>query len=162
MKKILVLFMVLTAFFISACGSNEEKKPEVQPTAKAETALPADINTRIAEAVNAAGANTSGAVDAICIMAKNDAKSITEDQTKEALAFISKNYPKYFLDNATMEKTMYYGALLNYAFKDDDPRSRVGSNAVKAVKYVYRGAEKASDESTKNALNKIKKELTKI
>lgn len=162
MKKILVLFMVLTAFFISACGSNEEKKPEAQPTATAETAVPADIDARIAEVVNAAGANTSGAVDAICRMAKNDSKAITEDQTKEALAFIAENHPKYYRDNATMEKTMYYGALLDYAFKDDDPRSRVGYNAVKAIKYVYRGAEKASDESTKNALNKIKKELTKI
>lgn len=162
MKKILVLFMVLTAFFISACGSNEKTKQEAQPAAKVETAVPADLNTRIAEAVNTAGANTSGAIDAICIMAKNDAKAITEDQTKEAIAFISKKHPEYFKDNATMEKTIYYGALLDYAFADDDPRSRVGYNAVKAIKYVYRGAEKPSDESTKNALNKIKKELTKI
>ena len=162
MKKILVLFMILTAFFTSACGSNEEKKPEAQPTAKVETAIPANISTRIAEVVNAAGANTSGAVDGICKMAKEDAKTITDDRTKEALTFIAENYPKYYRDNATMEKTIYYGALLDNAFKDDDPRSRVGYNAVKAVKYVYRGAEKATDGSTKNALNKIQKELSKI
>lgn len=175
MNKILVLFLTFVCLLVTACGSDESKKQDEKPALKVETeaavatstpvldsAPVGDVDSRIAEVVQNAGANTSGAVDAITLMAKKDAKTAKESQIKEALDFIADNYLHCHRDNMTMEKTIYYGALLDAAFQDNDARSRVGWNAVKAVKYVYRGAEKPSDSAPQNALNKVAKELARI
>lgn len=168
--KLLVLLGVLYCLFVSACG-NEEKVEETPAPAQtvSEPAVPAptqpaiaDIDKHIAEAIKGVDKNTSATVDTIAKLAKNDAKQINELDVKQALDYIRKVHPNYYTDNETMEKAMYYGYLLDYAFDDNDPRSHVGFNVVKSIKYVYRGAEKTTDEATTNNLEKVKKELAKI
>lgn len=115
---------------------------------------------RISNALKGIERNSSSAVDAITLLASNDAKGITKELKKEALLFLRNNYPYYYKDAISMEKTMYYGNLLNRAFKDD--QGRLGWAALKAVKYVYRGHEKISDEATQINLRKVEKALNKL
>jgi hypothetical protein len=74
-----------------------------------------------------------------------------------------------------MEHVMYYGEFIyryienNAAASDiselpDSTRAAydAGYNAVKAIKYVYRGIENIEDESTQSALFKAKEALNKF
>lgn len=107
--------------------------------------------------------NTSARVDEISRQAKNDAKNIDDGKTIEAINFIKENYPNYFESNEVMEKTMYYGYLLEYGYKDkNNDFADLGMDAYQVVKYVYRGAEKVEDISTQENLKQIAKDLDKI
>ena len=73
------------------------------------------------------------------------------------------NYPNYFESNEVMEKTMYYGYLLEYGYKNKNNNyADLGMDAYQVVKYVYRGAEKVEDISTQENLKQIAKDLDKI
>lgn len=105
--------------------------------------------------------NTSAMVDYIVKKAKTDSETITEEQKQEAVNFIKDNFENYFKDNDTMEKTMYYGALLEYGCEKDSDLSNLGMDAKQVVKYVYRGAEKPEDEATQANLRQVKESLKK-
>lgn len=106
--------------------------------------------------------NTSEMVDKIALQAKEDAVNIDDTKVQEAVDFVKNNYSDYFKDNETMEKVMYYGYLLDYAFKDNADKkaySELGTDAYQVVKYVYRGAETKDDDSVKSNLKQIQKDL---
>lgn len=105
--------------------------------------------------------NTSAAVDELILKGKNNSKSATKDNIKEAIKFINDNYNKYWADNETMQKTMYYGALLEYS-NEDKVIKELGVDSEQVVKYIYRKAEKVEDSSTQSNLEQIKKSLNKI
>lgn len=104
-------------------------------------------------------ANTTAMVDYICSEAKKKAQNATDADEQEAIKYLSDNIDTCFSSNEVMEKFMYYGALLNYMYDDTDSRSKLGFTALKTVKYVYRGVEKVSDETTKDNLQKTKELL---
>ena len=96
----------------------------------------------------------------IAYQAKTDAATATEEQKTEALTFTKDNYPNFYTDNETMEKTMYNGCLLEYAYQNiDDTKANLGMDTNQAVKYVYRGAETQEDVGTQENLRQIKKSL---
>lgn len=135
----------------------DKSVPEVaQTTPAAEPAEPAPQETETIPEPN-----TSAMVDYIVTKAKTDSETITEEQKQEAVNFIKDNFENYFKDNDTMEKTMYYGALLEYGCEKDSDLSNLGMDAKQVVKYVYRGAEKPEDEATQANLRQIKKSLEK-
>lgn len=105
--------------------------------------------------------NTSSAVDELVSRGKENSKNATEDDIKEAIKFINDNYNKYWTNNETMHKGMYYGSLLEYAKHDTDTEN-LGMDTVQAIKYVYRGADKIEDESTQANLKQIEKSLKNI
>lgn len=104
-------------------------------------------------------ANTSAMVDYIAAEAKKSAnQAATEEKRDEAIEYISSHYPNYFVDNETMEKTMYYGYYLEYAYMSDDPTNayaNLGMDTYQAVKYVYRGTETVEDEHVQENLKQI-------
>lgn len=104
-------------------------------------------------------ANTSAMVDYIAAEAKKSAnQAATEEKRDEAIEYISSHYPNYFADNETMEKTMYYGYYLEYAYMSDDPTNvyaNLGMDTYQAVKYVYRGTETVEDEHVQENLKQI-------
>lgn len=108
-----------------------------------------------------ASLNTSAAVDELILRGKTNSKSATKNDIKEAIKFIEDNYNKYWIDNETMQKTMYYGALLEYSNESKDIKE-LGSDSEQVVKYVYRKADKIEDDSTQSNLRQIKKSLDKI
>ncbi len=108
---------------------------------------------------------TSEDVDNIAHTAKEDAQSIDTDKTNEAIEFITINYGNYFKDKETMERTMYYGFLLEYAYESNDIMSdyyKLGRDTEQCIKYVYRGAESVEHDSVQANLYQIQKSLIKI
>ncbi len=166
MKKIfLSLYVLICCFAISACdGDNDSSKSPVSAPAVATVSheVTPDIDKYLSDALSGKKSNSNERLDAIMMLAKKDVASINDGKIARAVAFIRETYPNFYADTATMEKAMYYGRLLDKAFDDKDARSRLGWHTVKAVKYVYRGNEKVSDDATRINLEKIKKDLAEI
>ena len=134
----------------------ESIETEVAPT----EAEPAPETETVPEA------NTSAMVDYIAAEAKKSAnQAATEEKRDEAIEYISSHYPNYFADNETMEKTMYYGYYLEYAYMSDDPTNvyaNLGMDTYQAVKYVYRGTESVEDDHVTENLRQISEWLNKL
>ena len=110
--------------------------------------------------------NTSEMVDYIAQQAKASAEeSVSDAKRDEAVEYIRANYPKYYSDNSAMEKAMYYGYYLEYAYEENgssDPYAVLGMNTYQAVKYVYRGAEAVDAQSTQENLGQIAENLAAL
>lgn len=152
-KTALIVLAVLCVIGgISSAGSNSEKSTKSSnASATPSPEAPADSSP---------DPNTSEMIDYLISEARKE--SASDSMRDEALAYISGNHPNYYTDNSTMEKTMYYGAYLEYAYSDNADYARLGTDVLQAVKYVYRGAEKVEDQSTQSNLNQISKELSTL
>lgn len=92
-------------------------------------------------------------------------ESVTDDKRDEAVDFIVSTYPDFFTDNETMEKTMYYGFYLDYAYESSGVNNiyaNLGIDTYQVVKYVYRGVETVSDSATQSNLYQIQKSLAQL
>ncbi|CCY81581.1 putative uncharacterized protein [Clostridium sp. CAG:149] len=110
--------------------------------------------------------NSSGMVDYIAKEAKASANiGASEEKREEAISFIRDNYPNYFSDNETMEKTMYYGYYLEYAYSKNGSENiyaNLGIDAYQAVKGVYRNVDKVEDDIVQENLRQIEEGLSKL
>ena len=109
---------------------------------------------------NAPTANTTEMVDYI-------SKVSTAVSDIVAIDFIRNTYPNFYTDNATMEKAMYYGYLLEYRHQEDSTDyyqniTKLGMDTEQAVKYVYRGVEAVDDDATQENLKQISESLAEI
>lgn len=165
-KKWIIVGVVAVLVLAAAVGGNKgsdqtagtpSSEPPIQSSAPAETDQPAAAEPE---------PNTSAKVDALAREAKDSvAGDVTEEMRDEAVAFIVEHYPDYYGDNETMERAMFYGFWLEYAYDGDEGARNyynLGMDMEQAVKYVYRGAEKAEDEATKENLTQIKESLEAI
>ena len=158
-KKIpfLIASVLLLSIFVSGCGNDYKTNDNISSYESTN------------EQSNEISPNTSEMVDSIVLKAKNDAGTATDDQKQEALDFIKNNIDDCFKDNDTMENMMYYGALLEYAYQNNENMednniimSNLGSDAVQTVKYVYRNVETKDDDSTKENISQVKDGIKKI
>lgn len=99
---------------------------------------------------------TSAYVDYIAAKAKEDAITATDEQLQEAVDWLKNNTSNYFSGEENMEKTMYYGELLEYKYKGSgNDYEKVGWQAFKTIKYVYRGVESVLDQVTHDNLMEL-------
>jgi len=163
MKKtaIFTIIMALSLGFSGCDGSNKK----VAETVEEKTPVVAEE----AEKEESPEPNTSAMVDSIIRKAKEDAKTATLEQRQEALEFVKINIDDCTKDNETMENIMYNGALLEYAYNNNEnPETKnvvisgVGMDAVQAVKYLYRGYSEADEVSSKENVEQVKEGLEKI
>lgn len=164
-KKWIIVGVVAVLVLAAAVGGNKGSDqtagtPSSEPPTQA--SAPAESEPSAAEPEP----NTSAKVDALAREAKDSvAGDVTEEMRDEAVAFIVEHYPDYYGDNETMERAMFYGFWLEYAYDGDEGARNyynLGMDMEQAVKYVYRGAEKAEDEATKENLAQIKESLEAI
>ena len=149
-----VLFAFVWLLILASCRSDSQTS---QTATEQTTATVEQTETTTSKP------NTSARVDEIARQAKADAKNIDTEKTIDAVKYIKENYPNYFTNNEVMEKTMYYGYLLEYGYKDTNKAyAELGMDAYQVVKYVYRGAEKVEDISTQENLKQIVKDLAGI
>lgn len=145
--------------------TKEDSEVKTEPAQKEDIPVEAEVSEEVPKADDrfaiTASPNTTAAVDELVLRAKKDSSNATDIEIKEAVKFINDNYNNYWADNSIMEKTMYYGALLEYSNKDNDIKS-LGADTVQVVKYIYRKVEKVEDDSTQSNLKQIKKSLDKI
>ena len=164
-KKWIIVGVAVVLVLAAAVGGNKGSDqtagtPSSEPPTQA--SAPAESEPSAAEPE----LNTSAKVDALAREAKDSvAEGVTEEMRDEAVAFIVEHYPDYYGDNETMEQAMFYGFWLEYAYDGDEGARNyynLGMDMEQAVKYVYRGAEKAEDEATKENLTQIKESLEAI
>lgn len=164
-KKWIIVGVAVVLVLAAAVGGNKGSDqtagtPSSEPPTQA--SAPAESEPSAAEPE----LNTSAKVDALAREAKDSvAEGVTEEMRDEAVAFIVEHYPDYYGDNETMEQAMFYGFWLEYAYDGDEGARNyynLGMDMEQAVKYVYRGAEKAEDEATKENLAQIKESLEAI
>lgn len=174
MKKLAIVLVICIIGFMGLTNfykSNQRSKGEVNyDTVKKDTesenelALEEDITVG-AEVDDrftiTSEENTSAAVDELIRKGKQYALNATEQDFKEAIQFIDVNYNNYWVDNETMHKGLYYGAMLEY-LKHDKDSEELGMDTVQVIKYIYRNAEKVEDESTQSNLQQIQRSLNKI
>lgn len=105
---------------------------------------------------------TSAMVDQIASTAKDHASELTDDQANQIIEIIKNADHHFYNGPEEMEKYMWYGYLLDYKYDDSDPRSELGMDLYQAIKYVYRGAENVTDDATKENLDQIDDDLSRI
>ncbi len=160
-KNYIFVIVMALCLVLSGCGGNKESAESTDD--KKQT------TTEEAKKEEAVEPNTSEMVDNIIKKAKEDAKTATLEQRQEALEFVKNNIDDCTKDNETMENMMHYGALLEYAYNDDEnPEikntiiSGVGMDAVQAVKYLYRGYSEDEETASKENISQVKEGLEKI
>lgn len=100
---------------------------------------------------------TSQYVDYIYYKAKEDAATATDEDLQVALTWLKENTENYFSNQEYMELTMYYGELLEMKYKGtNNEYEKLGWQAYKTIKFVYREVENVSDEVTQDNLNELK------
>lgn len=152
MKKALALLLGLSITFttLTACGENKSLSNE------SDTSTTTTTTSITTTSMKKPKANTTEMVDYLALKAKTDAKTATDDDIKKAVKWIKTNVYNMFDSNENMENMMYYGELLEYKYKESgNDLEAVGWQAFKTVKYVYRGAESLSDESTQHNVSKL-------
>ena len=149
MKKLFYSFMVLSLVFsFAACGgsNNSAEQPEQEQTQQQalEFVLPDEER------------NTSDMVDAIEKLGKEHAEIASDAYLQTAFDFIKDNYPDYYADDDMMEKAIYYGRLLECAYKDKDENlSNLGWKTIRSTKYVYRNVDTIDADATQINLESI-------
>lgn len=173
LSVISILFVILLWLYTpneSAPSNNSEPQAEVSvednSEQQSEIASDDDSEQQSEDNTEIPEANTSEMVDYIASEAKKSAnEAATEEKRDEAINYIYENYPDYFKDNDTMEKTMYYGYYLEYAYAkngEDNIYANLGMDAYQAVKYVYRGSETTDDDHVTANLEQIKDSLSEL
>lgn len=163
LKSFIITFLVIIIIFVFLMiifGSSDSSDSENVSTEQITESSNEEDTTEIPDS------NTSAMVDYIASEAKKSAnQSASEEKRNEALEFISSNYPNYFTDNETMEKTMYYGYYLEYAYSKngaDNMYANLGMDAYQAVKDVYRDTETVEDDHVQENLSQIKESLSSL
>ena len=164
-------FIIFLIFFFIPTDNSDDVKTTEKTTNQAkesttQTKKTAETTTTQAKKTTAIKPNTSQMVDDIAHRAKKSAKKGPfKEKRDEAVNYIVKHYPKYFTYNKTMEKTMYYGYYLEYAYAADGYDNvyvNLGMDTYQAVKGVYRNVDKVTDDIVVANLRQIKKGLNKL
>lgn len=153
-----VIILIAAAFSgdDSVTETNEQVET-VTETASAGTEIVSSEAETVAETETVPEANTNAMVDYIAAEAQKSAnQAATDEKRDEALDFIASSYPEYFSDNDTMERAIYYGYYLEFAYDINESQyAELGMDVEQAVKYVYRGTETVEDKHVQENLNQI-------
>ncbi|CZT57457.1 hypothetical protein BN3661_01993 [Eubacteriaceae bacterium CHKCI005] len=170
-KKILgagaAVFVVSLVIFIGVMTDNKvEPASTVPESSMSSEIVSSEASSKVSGQITESSVSkksefgTSAKVDEIALKAKEDAETATDEELQEALTWLQENTTSYFQGSDNMEKTMYYGELLNYKYKDTgNAYEKIGWQAFKTVKYVYRGEETVMDDNTHDNLLELKEML---
>ena len=142
-----------TTSVVTTSKASSESKPQNDSKTTDSSEESSDVSTEPEH-------KTSAYVDYIALKAKADAENATDEEIEQAITWLKDNTSEFFKGEENMEKVMYYGELLEYKYKGTgDDLEKIGWQAFKTVKYVYRGAETIEDTATRDNLKKLKKML---
>lgn len=158
-----ILFLALIVYLFTA-DETEDKKADVpqqtqaalvQPTSapRITTPVPAELLIEPKEH------GTKEYAMYITYKAENDSINVSVEQLQEAVDFIKYNTNSYLSTQENIEKTMYYGRLLQVKFWNTDSiYNDAGRKAYNMTKFIYFGT---SDVNSENTLARLK-ELQEI
>lgn len=162
-KKNLIIGGVCVAALaiLAAIGANlpenrQDETPSATTTNATETTTTTAESSTEKTLTEPSEHGTSEYVDYLYYKAKEDAKTATDEDLQSALDWLKNNTEHYFDNQDSMELAMYYGELLEMKYKDTgNEYEKLGWQAYKTIKYVYRGVESVSDEVTQNNLSEL-------
>lgn len=147
-----VLFLALIVYLFTADETEDKKADVPQQTQAAVVVTPPPAEKLIEPSQH----GTTEYAEYIFYKAVNDSLNVTDEQLQEAVAFIKANTNSYFTTQENMEKTMYYGKLIAYKYRNSgNDYEKTGNQAYRTVEYVYRGIDKTTDETTLKNLKKL-------
>lgn len=157
MKKALSVFFALAlCCSLTACSEGKKSEPEIQSSA----ATSSTVATELKEPEEH---GTSAYVDYLYYKAKADSETATNEELQAALDWLKENIDSIFSSQENMELTMYNGELLERKYKDTgNAYEKIGWQAFKTVKYVYRGEESKTDDATVQNYNELKELLANV
>ena len=166
-KQLLITFLaVALSTSVVACGSDETATESQEESVVSDETEQSDAEIVVGNLLElpafTAEKNTSAMVDQIGFTAKDYADSLTDDEANEIISIIMETNPQFYDGADEMELFMWYGYLLDYKYDDSDTRSQLGTDLCQAIKYVYRGAELATDDSTLENLSQIDEHLNAL
>lgn len=145
-----IIAMLTICAALSAC-SQPEKQLENSVTSVTTS------STSATELVEPEEHGTSAYVDYLFYKAKADAEIATDEELQAALDWLKDNVDNIFDSQENMELAMYNGELLERKYKDSgNAFEKIGWQAYKTVKYVYRGAESVDDQATVDNYTELK------
>lgn len=170
LKSFIISFLVVIIVFIALAvlfgSSDNSDSNDTSIETVTDSSTDEDTHSNSEDTAEVPDSNTSAMVDYIASEAKKSAnQSASEEKLNEALEFISSNYPNFFTDNETMEKTMYYGYYLEYAYSkngEGNLYANLGMDTYQAVKYVYRNTETTEDPHVQENLSQIRETLSSL
>ena len=161
--SIIIAVCIVIIIAVSAIGGNDDNGTTYKVPEEEKAEQDSSENQALTEAPDP---NTSAMVDYIASSAKKSAnQSATEEKRNEAIEYIYSHYPDYYLDNKTMEDTMYYGYYLEYAYAkngENNLYANLGMDAYQAVKDVYRNVEAKDSDHAKSNIKQIADGLSEI
>lgn len=157
-----IIFFPMIIGIISKSGNESSTASTTAPTGDnvsqtapapgTPTPVPAELLIEPAEH------GTTKYADYLFYKAVDDSRTATDEQLKEAVSFLKSNINSYFSSQENMEKTMYYGKLLQYRYRGSgNAYEEIGDYAYMTVKYVYRGIDKVTDRDTIRNLDKLQR-----
>lgn len=156
-KVPLIIAIIVVIIIIASFGGNDDNDSNSDVSVS---------NSSVSSSASVPDPNTSAMVDYIASEAKKSAnESSSEEKRDEAIDFIVSSYPNFFSDNETMEKAMYYGFYLEYAYSKNGSGNlyaNLGIDTYQAVKYIYRNAETVDSDHTQENLRQIKETLLSL
>lgn len=166
-KQLLIAFLAVSlATSTMACGSDDTATETQEETVVSDETEQSENEIIVGNLLElpafTAEQNTSAMVDQIAFTAKDYADSLTDAEADEIISIIRETDHKYYDGSEKMELFMWYGYLLDYKYDDSDTRSELGTDLCQAIKYVYRGAELATDDSTLENLSQIDEHLENL
>ena len=151
MKKIFVILSTLImCVSLAACSDKEQSKDS------SEISLVDSY-----ELVEPEEHGTSEYVDYLSLKAKLDAPSASDEDLQYAFSWLKLKVTTgdMFSSQEIMERAMYNGELLDWHYSDAEGEeknyAKIGWQAFKTVKYVYRGIDSAGDDETVRSLKKL-------
>lgn len=142
-----IVFSLVTLFNIWVFSSTSDSADIVEPS------------TAISQKEEQTSSNNSNEkLTEIIKQAETDAQNSTDADDEKAVKYLSDNINNCFESNETMERYIYYGAFLDSKYNDNE-LSKIGFQAVKTTKYVYRNIETATDSVTVNNVKKLREML---
>ena len=153
-RIIAIISIIGVCVSLSACAKEEPPTPSV------ENSVTTSAST-MSELTEPSEHGTTDYMDYLCFKAKADAKEVTDEELQAALDWLKEYVDNIFSSQESMEIAMYNGELLEYKYKKTgNAFEKIGWQAFKTVKYVYRGAETESDQATVDNYAELKKLLS--
>lgn len=154
-NTILFLISAIICIQFTACTNGGAPKATADSTVSVQT----EQTTK--ELVEPEEHGTTNYVDYLYFKAKEDALHATDEELQAALDWLKENVNDIFSSQLNMELAMYKGQLLEHKFrKTKTIHEKIGWQAYKTVKYVYRGVDGKDDEVTINNYDELKYLLT--
>lgn len=163
LTKILVFFAAIFVFLFIIESLSSDDSASIK---QADTSVSSEVSSPVSGSSEPPSPNTSAMVDYIASEARKSANhSSSPEKRDEAIEYLYSQYPDYFSDNETMEKVMYYGYYLEYAYSKNGATNvyaNLGIDAYQCVKYVYRNTDAIDSVHVQENLSQIQDAFTEL